>query len=672
MSPSDLTSIDNLALTLQKSSELDNSNTGSDAALGLASYWLNKCLSEHERCRGMGSPSSSTFLPTRLLDVGRGTIRLIETAHESMNREADRRYIALSHCWGKTSIIRTLNENYENHLIEIRTSSLSQTFKDAVETTRKIGFRYIWIDSLCIIQNNKGDWSAEAATMCDVYRNAVLTISAAHAAGGDVGCFEKRDGLLQFPFFVSVPLPGSGCTKSSSEGIAQNARVLFTTYGRRIGLGGPEPPIYGRAWVLQEQLLPTRMLIFDGPQLRWECLVMHGSESDPQSGMSRHIGHQKVIRMGITNDTEFFDLVEPEYEKEFAHRVQYQFWCSAVMDYTHRGMTNPLDRLVAIDGIANALGQKTKHKYLAGMWAPNLWMGLLWSIPHTSEFTPTTMGAFNIEENVHIRHDTPIAPSWSWVSVTAPVVYPVPTIIALEPICKVLTSQVAGSPEKQSGKLEIRGHIRTAYINSIYPYAIREAAKAHPTMTCEKPTGGFDLFTYRGQIFHPHDFFIVWSGDDTPGSRKFTSSHWRLVRGTWRPDDVLDPKRPITFLAIAQQNSGSKEGSLLPSHENQDPLVTYALGLVPTGKVKGEYTRVGYAVWKDCSWYGYKCGHEEKIIGRAEGWRETLAGNAFRSWGSGEVDGKGLHGHDFRADRIPSTEAYHKNIHFKEETIVIV
>ncbi|KAF2262136.1 HET-domain-containing protein, partial [Lojkania enalia] len=392
---------------------MDNSSTGSDAALELAAFWLKRCLSTHELCRPRTISTSEPHLPTRLLDVAADAVHLIDTSTQP--GISDPRYIALSHCWGKYPIIRTLKKNYENQLKGIAACSLSQTFKDAVDVTRKLGFRYLWIDSLCIIQDDKADWQTEAATMCDVYRNATLTIAAAHAASGDVGCFEQRDGILQFPFVVEIPrLPDAGMSSSST------LQLLFTAYGRGKGLGGPEPPLYGRAWVLQEQYLSPRMLIFDGTQIRWECLCMHGSERTPLGGMSRHIGHQKAIRSGIMEDSEFFEIPEIE-DRDFAALARHQQWCYAVMDYTHRGMTNSSDRLVAIDGIAKALARRTQNEYLVGLWRDHLWIGLLWSIPHTGEFTTTTMGAFNLDENHFIRHKEQIAPSWSWVSVTAPV-----------------------------------------------------------------------------------------------------------------------------------------------------------------------------------------------------------------------------------------------------------
>jgi hypothetical protein len=89
---------------------------------------------------------------------------------------------------------------------------------------------------------------------------------------------------------------------------------------------------------------------------------MYGSKRDPQGGMLRHASHHKAIRTAIMNATEFFDPLS---------------WCSTVMDYTHRGMTKELYRLVAIDDVASAPSKGTEHQYMTGLWSHDICAGLL-------------------------------------------------------------------------------------------------------------------------------------------------------------------------------------------------------------------------------------------------------------------------------------------------------
>ena len=627
-------------------------------------------------------------MPTRLLDVSNNAVRLIESKHE-VGDGADRSFVALSHCWGLIPIIRTLTSNYDEHRKGIVPERLSKTFREAVHATRKLGYRYIWIDSLCIKQDDGDDWAAEAATMCDVYQHATLTIAAAHAPGGDVGCFAERDGLLALPFFIELP----HATSSTPT------RIMFTSYGRVKEVGGGDPALYGRAWVLQEQLLSPRMLIFDGSQIKWECLTSYGSESSLTSGTTRHSLYHKFIRTGIMEDFEFFDhpdATDAEFQDHnFWARLKHQYWCYIIMDYTHRGMTKSKDRLVAIAGIANALSRHTKNKYLAGLWSEHFTTGLLWHIAHNEKFQMSAATNFDVEKNEKIRHEEDLAPSWSWASVTAPVMYASNELLNYDRICNVIDVSVAGKPDKQTGRAEICGHIRRGYVNAVYPYSIREAAAKFPQMTTVEPTGslGREEMNFKGRIFHPNDWFLFSEKAPSAGSAKTstqrltTHGNFRLVRGSFKPDQLIDPAQEITFLAIAQQHFGAQLNTRLPSHKDDDALKVHSLALIPTGNVEGEYKRVGLAIWEECAWYGYLCGwkdERDRIVekpGRwAEGGRYTKEGlwdkMGRKLWWDDlefyEETRKKIHQHGYKADGLPDMEKYHKNVHVEEKVIAIV
>jgi hypothetical protein len=252
------------------------------------------------------------------------------------------------------------------------------------------------------------------------------------------------------------------------------------------------------------------------------------------------------------------------------------------------------------------------------------------------------------------------------------VVYLVPTILYYEPICNILRVSTPGTPDAQEGRIEVRGQLRTGYVNSIYPYAIREAAKAYPNMAYEKPDGSKQLFTFRDHSFMPGDYFL-FSPTKLSDSKNVTeSSKWKLVRGTWRPDQVLDPLTEITFITIAQHNVGAVKSRAVPNHGEQNPLDVFTLGLVPTGRVEGEYTRVGYCVWETCSWYGYLCGPQSRPgrdVEKVDGWRAMLSRNPSYGANAGAKDG---HAHEFEANELPKMGIYHKSVHAEEKVVVIV
>jgi hypothetical protein len=595
--------IDKLADTLHECAISENLSTGSESSFRLGSFWLDECLRTHSKCP---QPGLDGFMPSRVVDVGPAdgsrAPRLHDTRIDPVPDHA-RRYCALSHCWGKDTIITTTNSTLTQRLGRIEMPTLSKTFQDAVMVARRLSVRYVWIDSLCIIQDDADDWAKESVQMCNIYRQAIFTIGAAHASGGNVGCFVQRDGILNLPFELSFQLTGCQAPKPF--------RALFTPFARKYPLSQvdtAEPPLYGRAWVQQEQMLSPRMLIFEADQMRWECLSVHGSERSPLSGASRQAGYFKKIQNGIAErDRDFF---HPNTDDVL---YTYMDWYIAVMEYTHRGMTQSSDRVVAIAGIAKAIQERTADQYLSGLWKASLWRGLLWSIPFANEYTPTTMYAYTLAECS--RHNKKIAPSWSWQSVTTPVVYPIPLISSsnLFPICEVLDVVNGDASVTSTGRITIRGDVRTLYMKSTYQPVVLEVHAIdpderviHPHVPLSRPFQPKDPLDIPGSPlslmpdktkYDPETFMQASSKPPTK------SSDFQLFPGNWRPDEILAPESPIHFIAIAQTPRGNRPGYL---GEN-DPLQVYTLGLQSTGKAEGEFRRVGYAVWHDCAWYGYDC-----------------------------------------------------------------
>ena len=161
-----------------------------DQRVGVIREWLNNCCTKHEYCQ-----PSREKLPKRFIDLrGSGQGRSPALAYSDDINASDPlfRYVALSHCWGTATpfaSFRTTRVNEARHLHEISISDLPCTFQDAIRVTSALGIRYLWIDSLCIVQDDKKDWAVEAAKMAHIYRGSYLTIAATSAANGDGGLF---------------------------------------------------------------------------------------------------------------------------------------------------------------------------------------------------------------------------------------------------------------------------------------------------------------------------------------------------------------------------------------------------------------------------------------------------------------------------------------------------
>jgi len=138
-------------------------STGSSESWVMASEWLQKCISEHSECF---VPEEPSWYPTRLLDIGSSpgdVVKVITTA----NIQPKGGYVTLGHRWGDAVVIKLTKSSAPNLRSGVSLSTLPLTFQQAAEVARRLQKRYIWIDSLCIFQDedDKSDWFKEAALM---------------------------------------------------------------------------------------------------------------------------------------------------------------------------------------------------------------------------------------------------------------------------------------------------------------------------------------------------------------------------------------------------------------------------------------------------------------------------------------------------------------------------
>lgn len=160
-----------------------------DSCMDAIKLWVRECTGSHDRCKS----HSPKALPARLLDVMAGVdlIKLVET--KRIATQEPRSYTALSHCWGNPKdLFTTTKATQRRRLNGILLEELPQTFLDAVLITRKLGVQYLWIDALCIVQDETLDWEAQSAKMADIYSGSYLTISALHSPNSRGGCFSPR------------------------------------------------------------------------------------------------------------------------------------------------------------------------------------------------------------------------------------------------------------------------------------------------------------------------------------------------------------------------------------------------------------------------------------------------------------------------------------------------
>jgi hypothetical protein len=349
--------------------------------------WLTKCITEH---RASCPYDQYAFLPTRLIDVGPS-----DSSHEPLLRCSERSekgaWLALSHCWGHGPHFTTTTVTIAARKQSINFDDLPKTFQDAVFVTRALGYRYIWIDSLCILQDDGNDWASEAAKMFSYYRHATLTIAVDAAAGDNEGFLHKLRPGAEIVATIPVKWGKKRSERNKKDKIFSDDRTgdpssqtnpsapdkLFLrklpTEAEEKAIS--EQPLFKRAWTLQESLLSPRMVHYSSEQLVWECQHCTLSESNVEPRFSIHEDYyyKKKSFLQPAGDLPRFQ----HSVKAVVRQISFKWYC-IIAEYTTRALTNPDDRLPAIAGIAREVERQTSWSYRAGLWLQDLHRGLVW------------------------------------------------------------------------------------------------------------------------------------------------------------------------------------------------------------------------------------------------------------------------------------------------------
>jgi hypothetical protein len=378
----------------------DSVSTRSESSFALARHWLSACLHDHEACQQ--ECNSVSTIPSRLIDVGSAphydTVRL-RSRDEFEKKPA---YLTLSHCWGGADILRLLSSNTELFFESIPTEKLPKNFVDAIEITRHLGYQYLWIDSLCIVQNSAPDWESESAVMGEIYRGSTCTISALGAENSHDGCFTRRNPLIYRPCILSG---------DSSAGVVAEGRYLpeeWRGWGQSEDIG----KLHSRGWVVQERILSPRTLHYGAISMSWECIEHDATERQPD-GNGYGLPDGGWTFRTYRRPKEAFHNSNPPAPLENGTRPQneqfkefFDAWSSVLTAYSQCSLTKGSDKLIAVNGLMDRVSQRTGLTPIAGLWSEYILPGLMWHTYGPELMLPETR-----------------CPTWSWAAVDTPIVF---------------------------------------------------------------------------------------------------------------------------------------------------------------------------------------------------------------------------------------------------------
>jgi hypothetical protein len=333
--------------------------------LPLAKQWLDECSISHSLCNVIHEPRT----PSRLLSLSNNTIRLC------LSEELPQcpKYATLSHCWGSLVLLNLKKSTIHTFRERVPSEAICKTFEHAIYITRYMGLEYLWIDSLCIIQDDNDDWIRESANMSSVYGGSSLNIAASCAPDGTFGCFVGRGPADIWKILVRAK-------------VGDEDRFFECLPPEMYRRGLTKMPLLQRGWVVQERILAPRMLHFTSTQVFWECFENVACEVFPEGFPEQRADVEKYFRK--------------------KHFVEWM-WPEVVELYSKCKLTYSSDKMVAISGLAQHIESQNNRDYVAGLWREGLESQLCWRRREPRKQRPPVYRA----------------PTWSWASIDGGVRY---------------------------------------------------------------------------------------------------------------------------------------------------------------------------------------------------------------------------------------------------------
>jgi hypothetical protein len=422
---------------------------------------FERCL-RHPKCMNAAEKAGHLIGPKRLLDVQHNSLERLYTVPKGNHPP----YVALSYCWGRTQPdrVKTTTTNVHDRHDVTDLSVFPQTIQDAVEVCRSFGFHYIWIDALCIVQDDIEDKASEIAKMGSIYQGAALTIAAASAANSTDGFLQDRTFEEAYGHLFRLPY----CHKQDGDitrgSILLSGLPISDKYQERID---------ERGWTLQEDMLSLRLLRFGSKQTTWRCPTHpDGVKID---GGSDPVRENEDMAFAVDNPSRNAGVRSKVIEAgASASSNVYGSWQKNIERYTLRTLTRASDKLSACAALAGNFSDIMRlpaSDYLAGLWKPDLPAQLLWYRLEVPDLPAHLLGYWPEVTNPARCS----GPTWSWASLDRPITYFLRVLTQYDLTVKARAHYVDSQinhrfkecqyAEVESGRLDLQGRLQKARWN---------------------------------------------------------------------------------------------------------------------------------------------------------------------------------------------------------------
>ena len=272
----------------------------------------------------------------------------------------------------------------------IDSSSLPRTFQDTITVAQELDVSYIWIDSLCIIQDQEDDWARHAGQMDKIYENALFVVAAVSSSAGSVPFLGSDAPNNRHTYrAVNIKYTAKEDTGTDNSSVATRVRSLDPTTLPGWSLG----PLEKRAWALQERYCAVRIISFTEVEAKWDCKLREGCECYGE----------------LQSRSPYDDWQHPEpHDLDNEGTVILNKWRGIVAIYASRDLSYNTDRLPAFAGIASRFHSVLQSNYIAGLWEVELPFNLAW---YRRELTDCPTGMPLIPPSMENG-----VPTWSWAS----------------------------------------------------------------------------------------------------------------------------------------------------------------------------------------------------------------------------------------------------------------